>query len=165
MRKPLIGEVDPHVLLERLAFAQEETEDAALEQAKLYMGAVTYRIQKMRSRQEAEMHVDNLRVDLSLKMRFKYKSAGKKGVTERAIQEMVERYPDLRAAVAVLAKTKRLEEWSKGLLEAYEHRRSAIRVLAQYAFMRDDFDGKFEVDKMKDKRDRLRRQFGKEQDE
>ena len=155
MRKPHIGVVDKEDLLERLAFAQEEVEGAALEQAKMFMAAATYRISKMRTRQEAEMHLDNLRVDYSLKMRFKYK--GQKGFTEKAIQEMVERTPDIRAAVAEMAKAKRLEEWAKLLLDAYEHRRSSLKILSQYAFMQDSFSGQSEVERMKRKRDALRR--------
>jgi hypothetical protein len=160
-KKPLIGEVDVHELLDHLAFAQEETELAALEQAKCYMAAVTYRIKKMRIRQEAEMHADNLRTDYSLKMRFKHK--GKKGTTERMISELVERVPELRTAVEELATAKRIEEWAKGLLDAYEHRRSSIKVLAQYAFMQDNFSGQHTVEQMKNKRERLKRSMGKEE--
>jgi hypothetical protein len=162
MRKPLIGEVDTEDLLERLAFAQEETELAALEQAKLYMAAATYRIKKMRTRQEAEMHLDNIRVDYSLKMRFKHK--GQKGMTERSIQELVERVPEIRKATEDLAKAKRLEEWSKLLLDAYEHRRSSIKVIAQFAFIRDSFSGQYEADKMKRQKERLKREMGKEEE-
>jgi hypothetical protein len=162
-RKPLIGEVDVQILLDRLAFAQEETEQAALEQAKLYMAAVTYRIKKMRVRQEAEMHEENLRVDYSLKMRFKHK--GQKGVTERAIQELTDRVPELRQATMTAAKAKRLEKFAEGILEAYEHRRSSIKVLAQFVFMQDSFSGQHEVDKLKRKREHLKREIGKEEDD
>lgn len=162
-RKPLIGEVNVHELLDRLAFAQEDTEQAALEQAKLYMAAVTYRIKKMRIRQEAEMHEENLRTDYSLRMRFKHK--GQKGITERAIQELTDRVPELRKAAVDAATAKRLEKWAEGLLEAYEHRRSSIKVLAQFAFMQDNFSGQHEVDKMKSKRERLKREIGKEEDD
>jgi hypothetical protein len=162
-RKPLIGEVDPQTIVDRLAFSQEETEEAALEQAKLYMAAATYRIKKMRKRQEAEMRLDNLKVDYSLKMRFKHK--GTKGTTERAIAELVERVPEIREAVADLAKAKRMEEWAKLLLDAYEHRRSSLKILAQFAFMQDEFNGKYEVDRLKSKREKLRREMRKEEAE
>lgn len=154
-RAQLVGEVSRDELLERLAFAQEETEQAALEQAKLYMAAVSYRIQKMRLRQEAEMHLENLRVDCSLAIRLKHK--GQKGITEGAIKELVSRVPALRSAEEVAAKAKRLEEWAKGLIEAYEHRRSSLKILAQYAFMQDSFSGQGEVERLKAKRARLRR--------
>ena len=157
-RRPIIGEVDIHNLLDCLAFTQEEIETAALEQAKLYMAAVTYRIKKMRTRQEAEMRLDNLKVDYSLKMRVRYK--GQKGTTERAIQELVDRVPEIRQAVGDLATAKRLEEFSKGVLDAYEHRRSSIKVLAQFAFMKDTFSGQGEVDRLKKHQDRLKRDIG-----
>lgn len=150
-------------LVDRLAFSQEETQDAALEQAKCFMAAATYRIKKMRVRQEAEMHLDNLRVDYSLKMRFKHK--GTKGTTERAISEMVERVPEIRQATAELAKAKRLEEWAKLLLDAYEHRRSSIKVITQFAFMQDTFSGQGEVDRMKRQRERLKREMSKEEED
>lgn len=162
-RKPLIGEVDVQELVDRLAFTQEETQDAALEQAKLYMAAATYRIKKMRTRQEAEQHADNLRVDYSLKMRLKFK--GQKGMTEKAISEMVDRVPEVRAAITELATAKRLEEWSKLLLDAYEHRRSSIKVITQFAFMQDSMNTQFETDKMKNTKERLKREMGKDQEE
>jgi hypothetical protein len=161
-RKPLIGEVDPQALVDRLAFTQEETQDAAMEQPKLFMAAATYRIKKMRTRLEAEMHLDNLRVDYSLKMRFKHK--GQKGMTERAIQELVDRVPEIRQATVEAAKAKRLEEWAKLMLDAYEHRRSSIKVITQFAFMQDTFSGQYEVDKMKKQRDRLKRDMGKDEE-
>jgi hypothetical protein len=156
----LMKDVDVKNLVDRLAFAQEGTEDAALEQAKLYFEAVTYRIKKMRVRQEAEMHADNLQVDYSLKMRIKFK--GQKGMTEKAISEMVDRVPEIRQARVDFETAKRVEEWSKGLLDAYEHRRSSIKVLAQFAFMQDNFSGQYEVEKMKNKRERLKREIGKD---
>lgn len=162
-RKPLIGEVDAKELVDRLAFAQEDTEEAALEQAKLYMAAATFRVTKMRKRQEAEMHLENMRVDYSLRMRAKYK--GQKGTTERSIQEMVDRVPEIRDAVAALAKAKRLEEWAKLLLDAYEHRRSTLKILAQFAFMQDSFNGQHEVDRLKGQREHLKRSMGKEEDD
>jgi len=157
-RKQLIGVVEKEDLLERLAFTQEEVEDAALEQAKLFMAAATYRVDKMRKRQEAEMRADNLRVDYSIKMRVKFK--GQKGMTEGAIKEMVQRVPEIRQAEEELAKTKRMEEYSKLLLDAYEHRRSSLKILTQFAFMHDTFSGQSEVDKMKRMRERMRRAGG-----
>lgn len=159
-RKPLVGYVDRDVLLERLAFSQEEVEQAALEQAKLFMAAASYRISKMRTRQEAEMRADNLRVDYSIKLRVKNK--GQKGMTEGAIKELVARVPEIRQAEEELAKAKRMEEWSKLMLDAYEHRRSALKLLAQYAFMADTFTGQYEIDKMNKRKDRLRRAAGEE---
>lgn len=155
MTSPLSKDVDIERLLRKLAFPQEETEQAAVEQPRLFMDAATYRVHKMRERQQAEMHEENLRVDYSLKMRAKFK--GQKGTTEKALAEMVNKNPDLRDAVAAVAKTKRLEEWSKLLLDAYEHRRSSIKILAQFAFMKDTFSGQSEVDRMKRKKEFLKR--------
>jgi hypothetical protein len=154
-RKLLVGEVGLEDLLERLAFAEEDTVHATLEQAKLYMAAASFRIHKMRKRQETEMYVDNLRVDMSLHIRKKYK--GEKGVTEKFISERVNKMQVIRAAELEAAKAKRMEEYAKHLLDAYEHRRTSLKILAQFAFMDDSFTGKSEVNRLSAKRDSLRK--------
>ena len=62
-------------------------------------------------------------------------------------------------------KAKRLEEWAKLLLEAYEHRRGSLKVMAQFAFMEDNFTAGGEVEKMKRKKDRLERTLPDNEDD
>lgn len=162
-KKLLIGEVNLEDILERLAFSEEETQQAALEQAKLYMAAASYRIAKMRKRQAADMALGNLQVDTSIRMRLKYK--GKPGVTEKFISERVSASQEIREAEAIAAKAKRLEEWAKHLLEAYEHRRSSLKILAQFAFMDDTFSGKSEVNRLAEKRERLKKQLRRDRED
>jgi hypothetical protein len=164
-KKLLIGEVSLEDLLERLAFAEEGVQHAALDQAKLYMAAATYRIKKMRSRQEAESALENIRVDLSLRVRAKQK--GQKGVTERYLTDLVEANLSLRSMKEAASKAKRGEEWAKLLLEAYEHRRGSLKVLAQFAYMEDNFSGGGQdvVDRMRRKRERLKRELPDKEDE
>lgn len=161
-KKLLTGEVDIHQVVERLAFAEEDLQTAALEQARLYMAAATYRVKKMRTRQEAEMSLDNFRVDYGLKLRLKYK--GQKGTTERFINDMLERVPEVRTAVSEVAKAKRMEEWSKLLLDAYEHRRSSLKILSQFIFMQDTFSGQSETDRLKARQRALRGRLSEEED-
>jgi hypothetical protein len=162
-RKLLVGEVSLQDILDRLAFTEEQTSHAALEQAKLFMAAASYRIKKMRKRQETEMAVDNLRVDLSIGARIKYK--GKKGVTEKFISEKVSSNPAVRRAEEEAATAKRQEEWAKHLLEAYEHRRTSLKILTQFAFMDDTFSGKYEVNRMMEKREKLKKALRNDRDE
>jgi hypothetical protein len=165
-RKPLIGEVDIKDLLARLAFAQEETQEAALEQAKLYMTAATYRVKRMKDRQEAEAAHDDMRTDLSVHYRRKYAVSGKKGVTEKTLVELVDRNSGVREARNAVLVAKRREEWSKLLLDAYEHRRSTIKILTQFAYLEDEYrPGGEEIDKMKARRERLRKDALKDRPE
>lgn len=158
MRKLLVGEVSVHDLVDRLAFAQEETQSAAVEQAKLFMAAATYRISKMKERQEAEAEFDDARTDKSVGLRKTNAASGKKGLTEKSIAELVDRDPTVRSCRDRALEAKRKEEWAKLLLEAYEHRRSTIRVLTQFAYIEDNFrPGGEEVDSMKRKRERLKK--------
>ncbi|SRR5580765_6535452 len=143
-------------LLEKLAFAQEENQHAALEQPMLYMACVEYRTKQMRHRQEAEMKVDNMRVDLSVKFRKQpARMKGEKALTERALGDMVDLVPQYRDAIAELMRAKRKEEYAKLLLDAYEHRRSTIKILAQYAFIQDVFSGENMVESLNKKRREL----------
>jgi hypothetical protein len=162
IKKLPIGEVNIKEIVDHLAFEEEDLQTAALEQAKLYMAAATYRVKQMRHRQEAEMHLDNLRVDYGLKLRMKYK--GQKGTTERFINDMIERVPEIRTAVSEVAKAKRFEEWSKLLLDAFEHRRSSLKILSQFIFMQDTFTGKFETGKLKARRAALRGQLAEQEE-
>lgn len=152
----IIGEVSLQELLNKLAFSQEGTPLAALEQAKLFMAAADYRIKRMKDRQEAEASADNLKVDLSLKVREK--NLGKKGATERYLSDLVDSSIKLRELREVAAKAKRREEWAKLLLEAYEHRRGSLRVMAQFAYIEENFSASGEeVEKLRRKKERLKR--------
>ena len=157
-RNILVGEVALNDLLERLAFAQEETEAAALEQAKLFMAAATYRIKKMKKRQDAEAALDDIQTDASMSLRRKSAlNSAKKSITEKALAEMVSARTDVRAARNTALEAKREEEWAKLLLDAYEHRRSTIKILTQFAFIEDNFrPGGEEVEKMARKRAQLK---------
>ncbi len=153
--KPLVGEVSLEDLIARLAFAQEETPAAAVEQAKLFMAAADYRIKKMKTRQEADAKLDDLRVHRSLQLRA---TNAKGKLTERHLNDLVDRDPKIQGARDEAATAKRREEWAKLLLEAYDHRRSTLKILTQFAFMEDNFRGGVdELDRLRAKKDRLKR--------
>jgi len=157
VKKPLFGEVDLSDLLERLAFAEEDTQQAALEQPKLYMQAATYRIHKMRARQHAEMTLENMRVDRSLYLRRQQKvGEKKKALTEKNIADLVENMKEVREWKAKLASAKSMEEHAKLLLDAYEHRRSTLKILVQFAFIQDTVGGRHEVERLHEQRRKLR---------
>jgi hypothetical protein len=156
-RKPLVGEVLLEDLIERLSFAEEETQSAALEQAKLYMAAADYRIRKMKIHQETEAKWDDVKVRRSLQLRAKYAGGAKKGMTERYLNDLIDNSREVRDARDEASRAKRQEEWAKLLLEAYDHRRSTLKILTQFAFIEDNFRGGMaEAERLKGKRDRLR---------
>jgi hypothetical protein len=167
-RDLLVGEVTLTELLDRLAFPEEAQQTAALEQPKLYMGAVTYRVKAMKRRLDAEAKMEDVQVDTSAKVRRQLVAGNtsKKAITEKQIEEKVAQSPEFRAARDKAIEAKWKEEWMKGLLDAYEHRRSTIKTLAQYAFMQDVFNpAGDQLDRLKKKRDYLKAQYGKPQDE
>lgn len=151
-RKTLTGEVALTDLLDRLYFSDEQVGQAAMEQAKLFMAAATYRVKKMRVRQQAEADLDNARVTHSLRLRRQGKLNGK-NITERHLTDLVDGHEDMAELRAAVAKAKQHEEWAKLLLEAYSHRRDAIKVLAQFTYLEDSF--KIGGNRLKEERDRL----------
>jgi hypothetical protein len=153
-RKLLIGEVSLEDLVARLAFAQEETPSAAVEQAKLFMAAADYRIKKMKIRQEADASYEDLRIHRSLQLRA---TNAKGKLTERHLNDLVDRDPKIQQARDDAATAKRREEWAKLLLEAYDHRRSTLKILTQFAFMEDNFrGGADELERLRKKKARLK---------
>lgn len=152
-QKALVGEVSLQDLLDRLSFAEEGLQQAALEQAKLFMAAASYRINRMKDRQEAESKYEDLRVSRSLKLRMKYLTGGKKSVTEKHINDLIDHDQEIRDARDEVLKAKRREEYSKLLLDSYDHRRSSIKVLAQFAYVEDSMKL---GESLKDKRERLK---------
>lgn len=163
--KPIVGEVDVKDLLSRLAFAEEDTQRAALEQAKLFMAAATYRIRRMKERQQSDAAYDDIRTEKSIRLRVKGSGGAKKGFTEKSLTELVDRDPAVKEARDAALAAKRREEWAKLLLDAYEHRRSTIKVLVQFAYIEDTFRPSGEVDSMKARREKLKRSLpDKEED-
>lgn len=160
--KELIGELGLKDLLDNLTFDEEEVQTAAMNQPKLFMAAATFRIGKMKKRQRAEAKHDDLRTDKAIKLRV-LKAQVK--MTEKQIGELVDRDPDIRIARNEVDDAKRHEEWSKLLLEAYDNRRASIKVLTQFAFIEDNFrGGTDEAEKMKKKREQLKRMLPDKED-
>lgn len=159
-RKTLVGEVELEDLLARLYFPEEEIQQAVLEQAKLFLAAADYRVKKMKSRQDAAYALDRLRAGYSLQVRKKFAAAnvgGKRNVTEGQIKDTLERVEAINSAQEALGSAEALEEWSKLVLEAYRQRRDVLKILAQFAFVEDNFRlGHRDMDKLKEKRQKLK---------
>ena len=99
-------------------------------------------------------------------MRAKYSGAAKKGMTERYINDLVDNSPDIRKARDELHKAKRLEEYAKLLLDSYDHRRSSIKVLAQFAYVEDSMQLRnLGTERMKEERIRLKKALHDREDE
>lgn len=127
---------DLQELVNELYFEDEHLQTATLNQASLYQKAAAYRIRKMKARQIAEASFDDARTERALLLRRKY--AGKKpALTERYLTDLVDGTQTVRVARDALQVAKRQEEYAKHLLEAYEHRRGSIKVLAQFIYVED----------------------------
>lgn len=119
-------------LLESLSFSREGLQKAVLDQAPLFMEAASYRVAKMKNRQDAEAALDEMRRTMSLKIRED--NAGKKGLTERFINDFIEDQASVKEARRKLEQSERVEELSKLLIEAYRHRKDSLRILAGFYF-------------------------------
>lgn len=165
-RKPLVGEVSLEELLERLSFPEEGLQQAVLEQAKLFMEAADFRIAKMRAYQGAKRELDGAKTQISLRLRAKYAvpQKGKKALTERHLTDLVEQTQTVKVASAALDKAERLEEWAKLLLEAYRQRRDSLKIMAQFAYVEENF--RVGVgDRMKETRERLKSRLPEKEEE
>ena len=118
--------IDLQKLLDNLDFTEEEVISAAQAQAKLYVEAVRYRVQKMRKRNAAETALDVMKSELS--MRIRKNSDEKK--TEGHIKDMVNGNKTYQEAINSYNRSMEEEEFAKRLLDAYEQRMQALRIVS-----------------------------------
>ncbi len=122
--------VDVRRLLRRLEFTEETVINAALTQAKLYKQASIYRVQKLAQRTNAETKLDLVKAEVALRKR---EAIDKKDRTETEIKDMVALNPKHRIARRKLNNAVVEEQFAKMLVDAYDMRMQAIRVVAQMA--------------------------------
>lgn len=116
-------------LLAKLDFEDHEVLSAATSQPALYMKACDYRVACMRKQQQAEFRLDVVRADTAAKLRDEYAERGEK-IAEKLMNELLDGNKDVQAARVESETADRGEEYSKLLVEAYRHRRDALRVVA-----------------------------------
>jgi hypothetical protein len=126
---PLLGgEVDVRKLLDRLEFSEGNLIEAAGEQAKLFYEATRLRTQKMRKRLHQEHLGDILRAQLSLEARSEFMAAGER-FTTADLNSSVLSTPEWGEHIRLLEKALAVEDAAKMLVEAYRHRKEALRVI------------------------------------
>jgi len=116
-------------LLRGLDVDETDVVTAAKTQAGLYLKTARYRVQKMRARVKAESRLDGLRSEKALIIRRRNQEKKIK-MTESNVKELLLKNPQIQAAMAELEQTIEEEELGKRLLDAYDHRGKAIRVVA-----------------------------------
>jgi hypothetical protein len=127
----LSADVDLQALLKKLDFADDNVEQASLEQAKLFVGVSSIRIQKMRARQKYASMVEVKKAALGLRFRKEAREEGEK-LTEAHISARMARDKKLRALEDRLAQAEAEEEFAKLLVEAFRMRRDALRIIGDH---------------------------------
>lgn len=119
---PLDEKVDIRRLLAKIDFVEEDYRNANLEQPKLLYGVVRYRVQKMRSRVQAEMSLKQIRASRSYRLRKtgKYK-------TEGAIKDKLDQDESFIRAEKKMNEASFDEELAKQLVEVFKQRGGAIQ--------------------------------------
>lgn len=125
----LSRKTDLRELIKKLDFTEEEVEDAAKEQPKMFLRATRYRVQKMRDKVEAELAYENKVAKLSSKYQRRKDDKGKRTLTEGAVKARVQ----LDKKVQILRRKMEMsyvhEKFSELLVEAYRSREKAIKVI------------------------------------
>lgn len=124
-------------LVSKLDFPEDQLERANQEQATLFLEAARYRVQKMRTRLQAESESEVVHAEWGIyhRARARRKAAEDKkhrgAITESYIKEKVTTEKDVSKAANRFISAKVEEEWAKLLIEAYYMRGSAIKVFAE----------------------------------
>ena len=121
--------VDVSALIEKLDFSEENIIVANREQPALFLEASRYRVKRMRSRIQAESHLDTEKAKASLF--FRIKKAAKSGITEAYVKDKVTMDKGVQEVRAKYDRAQVYEEWSKLFLEAYRQRGHAIKTLSE----------------------------------
>lgn len=121
--------VDLKHLLDQLAIPEDELQEAAVEQPRLYLEASRWRSMKLRRMAGTHTQFHMARADVAVKLR-RANEGGKKVYTEGSIEDHCNADPKIIALRQQMDEADALEEYSKGLLEAYRQRMAVIKILA-----------------------------------
>lgn len=116
-------------LLAKLDFEDHEVLVAACSQPALFMKAADYRVECMRKQQKADAQLDVVRAEMAADLRKEHGERGEK-IAEKLMNELLDASEDVQTARAESEAAKRGDEYSKLLVEAYRHRRDALRIVA-----------------------------------
>ena len=113
-------------LLKKLTFQEEMVVHAALDQARLFNLTTFYRVKTMSAKHTAERKRDLIKAKIGLLVR----ASGKK-TTEAYIKERVEKNSRYQKALAAYHLAVEEETFARMLVDSFEMRMSAIKVVAQ----------------------------------
>ena len=116
-------------LIEALDVDEMDVITAAKNQAVLYLRAARYRVKKMRARVKAKSFLEAIEAEKALLIRNR-DTEKKAKKTESNIKQLVLRHPEVQKAIKALSQAEEEEELAKRLLDAYDHRGKAIRIVA-----------------------------------
>lgn len=153
--------VDVRRLMKELAFDLDGFEEANRRQPRLFLEAGRYLTAAVLNKARAENRLESLKAEEGLRLRGK-KTDGKKSLTEKAIEDVVNTNPQISKSKQTYYLAKAAEVWAKQLLEAYNHR---LQVLSNITRIRTGematelraVKEKAAVDDMRERAEKVRR--------
>lgn len=142
-------------LIKEMDITEETLSDAILHQAKLYLEASYYRVEKMKARMAAELEFGRIRTVVASAVR----SNSEVKITEAYINEQVDGNRDVIIAHQAFDQARALEEFAKLVLASYDQRGSMCKSLVQLlgaevakesGFLRAEMD-RLGIGKLRDK--------------
>jgi hypothetical protein len=116
-------------LISKLPIVQENILAEAAIQPQLFMSAAEYRILKMQKVSQTGIELEAAKAKIALKIRATKDDQGKKP-TEGYVAQRTEAQSSIKQKRLEYEQARTEDEFAKLILEAYRHRRDAIRIIA-----------------------------------
>lgn len=114
----------------RLSFTQETILQDAADQPSLFLSAVEYRVECLRTSMRARMNLDAAEAEAGFRAREALAQLDEK-ITEKRVEELVRKDPERTEALEGKLEADAQEEASKLLVEAYRHRRDCLKLVGE----------------------------------
>jgi hypothetical protein len=119
LRDYLKQPVDVLALIKKLDFSEEDFEGAAMEQPALYLDAARLRVQKMRKRAQAKIASETEKAQARIRIQGTIQEKNDRTTLKKTVR-VAERAYEFALSV---------EEFTKGLMRAFEERDKAIAII------------------------------------
>lgn len=148
-------------LLDKLEFSVEDVIDSAVDQARLFGQAASYRVTCLRRMMNAEMALGIAQSESEQKIRMAAVINDDK-ITEGNIKSRVLLDQKVLTAARAFNDAKAEEEYSKLLVEAFRHRRDMLRTIGELTMSERSMEGAMEKarQQMATTREKLRNRWG-----
>ena len=120
-------QIDIQALLTKIGLSQETLMQDLLSQSQLLLEASKYKIQKLRRRMEAEEILSQARLDAAQKIRSREDIK----ITEKFVEEEVERGQDVQKARRDYNEAKAMEAWAGFIRDSFSERGSMGKAIVQ----------------------------------